>query len=593
MEVSALINSLKFKTVLFALLLAIFPEKIFAQAPQAFNYQAQARDNADKIIVNKPVSIKASILSNSATGLLEYSETHNALTDSQGIFTLELGKGKAESGTFSEITWGAGTKWLKIEMDALGGSNFSLVGSSQLLSVPYALYSGKSGTSTLDPAVQMDEGIVDFEKSTTFNNTNIKASTIGTGNCTISKIIYDSDTNLYVLGYLTYDNFTIGSNVLNNSKSPGFIAKISKDGILQWVKTISTVYGSLLYVNGLIVISQGFVGDVFYDGKTFAASGASNKDNFLMALNTKDGSLAWSQRFSNTGEGYTLINNLESDGLNLYVTGSFTRSGFQVGSTSFATAGSYLAQINIITGNPNWATGFSSTSLFLSNIFLNKGSIYIVGNFSGDLKAGSYTVPSSGSGFVVESNNLGSIVASPILFPFNNNSGGGIISTLLNKMLFVTSSNLGTSSSLTRINLTTREISPAVPIDITYEMIPDTVHNFIYNAKLRKYSVDGNSISIKGADKPSYYFTGLKNGIAYYAGNIFMLDKTVYNTMSSYTIIKYDMNTESILEKVNIRSMLCSYSVPIIIGNKRFILATNGLIKANGVVHSGLIFVSF
>ncbi len=118
-----------------------------AQAPQKFNYQAVARNAQGAVLPNQNVKIRVSILDGSASGTSQYSETHSATSSQLGLFNLAIGGGTVVGGNFANITWAIGDKYLKIEMDATGGNNFTLVGTSQLLSVPYALYaaSGNPG----------------------------------------------------------------------------------------------------------------------------------------------------------------------------------------------------------------------------------------------------------------------------------------------------------------------------------------------------------------------------------------------------------------------------------------------------------------
>lgn len=132
------------KYILFVLFLGL-TLSAGAQTPQAFNYQGIARDNKGNAITNKNISLRLSILSGSATGTAEYVETHAVTTDAFGLFTLPVGGGSVVSGSFSNISWGANTKFLKVEMDPAGGTSYLFMGTSQLLSVPYALYSEKSG----------------------------------------------------------------------------------------------------------------------------------------------------------------------------------------------------------------------------------------------------------------------------------------------------------------------------------------------------------------------------------------------------------------------------------------------------------------
>jgi len=116
----------------------------FAQSPQKFNYQAVARNAQGAVLPNQNVTIRASMLDGSASGTSQYSETHSTTTSQLGLFNLAIGGGTVVSGNFANITWANGDKYLKIEMDPAGGNNFVLVGTSQLLSVPYALYAKKS-----------------------------------------------------------------------------------------------------------------------------------------------------------------------------------------------------------------------------------------------------------------------------------------------------------------------------------------------------------------------------------------------------------------------------------------------------------------
>ena len=132
------------KIILHTILLSIAISSIFSQTPQAFKYQAVARDNTGVIISNQLVSFRISILQGSATGTSMYSETHQLTTNDFGLANLEIGSGSVVSGSISSIDWSTGSYFLKVEMDANGGSSYQLVGASQMLSVPYALYAESS-----------------------------------------------------------------------------------------------------------------------------------------------------------------------------------------------------------------------------------------------------------------------------------------------------------------------------------------------------------------------------------------------------------------------------------------------------------------
>ncbi len=109
--------------------------------PQAINYQGVARNAQGLPLLNRNISLRLSLLDSSAIGQAIFVETQNATTSSSGLFNIGIGLGTVVSGTFSSIPWGQGDKWLKTEMDTTGGSNFQLIGTTEFLSVPYALNS--------------------------------------------------------------------------------------------------------------------------------------------------------------------------------------------------------------------------------------------------------------------------------------------------------------------------------------------------------------------------------------------------------------------------------------------------------------------
>jgi hypothetical protein len=118
----------------------------FAQAPQKFNYQGVARDNSGNVLPNQNIGLRLSIRQGTPTGTIVYRETHSASTNQFGLFDIEAGGGTVVSGVFSSINWSSGPYFFQTEMDASGGTNYLNLGTSQLLSVPYALYAETSGS---------------------------------------------------------------------------------------------------------------------------------------------------------------------------------------------------------------------------------------------------------------------------------------------------------------------------------------------------------------------------------------------------------------------------------------------------------------
>ena len=120
-------------------------QSIFAQAPQKMSYQAVIRNTSGALVSSASVGMKISILQGTATGTAVYTETQNASTNVNGLVSLEIGSGTVVLGTFASINWATGPYFIKTETDPAGGTNYSITGTSQLMSVPYALFSA-SGT---------------------------------------------------------------------------------------------------------------------------------------------------------------------------------------------------------------------------------------------------------------------------------------------------------------------------------------------------------------------------------------------------------------------------------------------------------------
>lgn len=142
-------------------LLALFLTLIInAQAPQGFNYQATVRNSLGTLILNENVNFKFNLMQNTPTSVPVYSETHLAPTDDLGSVNLVIGQGTAVKALFSHINWGIGTYYLGIELNT--GSGYVAMGTTQLLSVPYALYAGSSQNKG-KPSIMISGNITDAE----------------------------------------------------------------------------------------------------------------------------------------------------------------------------------------------------------------------------------------------------------------------------------------------------------------------------------------------------------------------------------------------------------------------------------------------
>ncbi len=120
---------------------------VLAQAPNKMSYQAVIRNSSNALITNQAVGMRISILQTSSSGTAVYVETQTPITNANGLASIEIGGGTLVSGNFATINWANGPYFIKTETDPSGGTNYSITGTSQLLSVPYALYSTTTSSS--------------------------------------------------------------------------------------------------------------------------------------------------------------------------------------------------------------------------------------------------------------------------------------------------------------------------------------------------------------------------------------------------------------------------------------------------------------
>ena len=204
-----------------SILLSILSLTIIAQVPQGVGYQGVATDANGIELVNQAISIRASVLSGSATGTIEWEETHATTTDTFGLFTLTIGQGTTTgNGTqtsFADISWGTNTHFLKIEMDVTGGTNYSFMGTNQMMSVPYALYAESAGDNIWEK---------DSVNNISYQNGNVN---IGTNNNDSSAVLNINSVNQGVmLPSMTevqrdaINNPTTGLLIFQNDGTVGF-----------------------------------------------------------------------------------------------------------------------------------------------------------------------------------------------------------------------------------------------------------------------------------------------------------------------------------------------------------------------------------
>ena len=126
---------------LFTFMVAVFlTATVWAQSPEKMSYQAVIRDASDNLITDTQIGMQISILQGSASGTAVYVETQVPTTNANGLVSLEIGAGTVESGDFATIDWANGPYFIETKTDLTGGTSYTITGTSQLLSVPYALH---------------------------------------------------------------------------------------------------------------------------------------------------------------------------------------------------------------------------------------------------------------------------------------------------------------------------------------------------------------------------------------------------------------------------------------------------------------------
>jgi hypothetical protein len=157
------------------LLLLLATVSILAQSPEKMSYQAVLRDASNTLLTNQEVGMQISILQTTITGTAVYIETQTATTNINGLVSIAIGSGTS-SDTFSAIDWSAGPYFIKTATDPSGGSSYTITGTSQIMSVPFALYAKTSGSSEAN-ATNISSNTTDI----TTNTTAITANTAKVG----------------------------------------------------------------------------------------------------------------------------------------------------------------------------------------------------------------------------------------------------------------------------------------------------------------------------------------------------------------------------------------------------------------------------
>lgn len=289
----------RFYTFISALILSV---SLCAQAPQIFSYQAVVRGANNTLVTNKTVGMKISLLQGSENGTVVYVETHSPTANENGLVSISIGSGKLEKGIFSTIDWSKGPYFLKTETDPVGGTNYSLIGISQLLSVPYALNAGNGYS-----RVSKNGDTVYFENNKFviipgISMANLKTSGYG-------EDLFDIDNNQYKTVYIGTQQW-MAENLKTSKYNDGTPISNVKEN-LDWKNSLKggfvNFYNDIVYNEVYGKLYNWYVVDPINNGnKNVCPAGwhIPSKDEWGVLINYLGGDLVAAGKMKKVGERY-------------------------------------------------------------------------------------------------------------------------------------------------------------------------------------------------------------------------------------------------------------------------------------------------
>ncbi|MFZ4455789.1 MAG: DUF1566 domain-containing protein [Bacteroidales bacterium] len=228
------------KRVLLLVIITFSIAAIWAQSPEKISYQSVVRSSGNFLLTSTRITMRLSILQGTSSGEAVYVELHNPTTNANGLASIEIGGGVVVSGGFSSIDWSNGIYFIKTEIDPTGGTNYTISGVSQLLSVPYSLYS-KKAEALVNPINYnnlVNKPITDGSETIILGGASISISGNGTE---ISPYIVNSTIGSHYVGEV------YGGGVIfwvNETKSHGLIVSMIDLSTSQTWSNINTSIGT-------------------------------------------------------------------------------------------------------------------------------------------------------------------------------------------------------------------------------------------------------------------------------------------------------------------------------------------------------------
>jgi len=218
---------------------------IYSQLPQNFSYQAIVRGANNALLSNQKLGIKISLLKGTENGQSVYSEVHTATTNANGLVSIAVGGGTFLEGNFIKIDWANGPYFIKTEIDPEGGTNYSLVTTTQLLSVPYALYAANSQPGPKgDKGEKGDQGSAGKDGRLEYQNMRVSKS---------GDTLYLTNGNYVIIpgiSAVNVDNTSVNPEPTNATITGLECGSVTSTGTLVAGKGSNNVFISISYTGG-------------------------------------------------------------------------------------------------------------------------------------------------------------------------------------------------------------------------------------------------------------------------------------------------------------------------------------------------------
>ena len=298
----------KLTPTLFLLFLSLC---IYGQSPEKMSYQAVIRDASNTLVTNQSIGMQISILQTTITGTTVYAETHTVTTNLNGLVSLEIGTGST-SDTFSTIDWSAGPYFIKTETDPTGGSSYTITGTSQLMSVPFAMYAKSSGngiTTDQSDAIVANTAKVGYADALVSANTAVAANTAKVG-YTEAAVSANTDVaaNTAKVGY-TEAAVSANTDVAANTAKVGYteaLVSANTDVAANTAKYSKNEVDAL--IANLQSKTEARVGDFRGGGVVFWVDPSDNRHGLIAAIEDHRSGIRWyNGSYTTTGATATTI----------------------------------------------------------------------------------------------------------------------------------------------------------------------------------------------------------------------------------------------------------------------------------------------